>query len=145
MYQDQNAFLVLGYAELDLYILLREAWFNSNVAQTQVYIRAAKIFPSNEQYGPEMPRIICNKNRRRGTVDWVGGKNVQIVLNGDNNDGSGLDIFFALECKYGSGYIIILDQRNRLDTEITQSNITSKLPNTPSFFNRDNLGVEIVV
>lgn len=121
--------------------LLHGSQFASEVFKpTSVHLRVAKVFPSNEKYGPEMPKIITRRNSSYQSVDWVDGENLQIVLNGD--DGAGVDIFFLLKRADNSGYIILLDQRKRLGSSVTVSNLSwfrSKLPGPPAFLKDSNL------
>ena len=101
------------------------------------------MFPSNEQYGPDLPQWITRKNSNYISVDWFDDEKLQVVLNGD--DGVGVDIFFILKRADILGYIIVLDQRKRIGSNVTDCNLTafkSKLPNTPSFLKE--LNVEIV-
>ncbi|KAJ3392737.1 hypothetical protein HDU84_003474 [Entophlyctis sp. JEL0112] len=131
-----NSFLVLGHKVVRLSDILRGAQFSSADFDTEVHIRIAKVFKSNEQYGPDMPRFISHKNASYITVDWVDGRNLQVVLNGD--DGPGVDIFFALKRKDGAGCIVVLDQRKRLSWQITKSSAStfiSKIPRNPTFLN----------
>ncbi|KAK5667074.1 hypothetical protein QVD99_006290 [Batrachochytrium dendrobatidis] len=132
-----NSFLVLGISILVLSDILRGSRFDSGIFNTRVHIRIAKVFQSNEQYGPDMPRMITRKHDSCFLVDWVDGETLQIVLNGE--DGPGVDIYFILKCaEQDSGYIIVLDQRKRLGSNITNSDLTtfrSKLPNPPAFLN----------
>ncbi|KAK5671111.1 hypothetical protein QVD99_002871 [Batrachochytrium dendrobatidis] len=131
-----NSFLVLGISILSLSDILHGSRFDSGIFNTQVHIRIAEVFQSNEQYGPDMPRAITRKHDSYYSVDWVDGETLQIVLNGEN--GPGVDIYFILKCAKYSGYIIVLDQRKRLGSDITNSDLTtfrSKLPNPPAFLN----------
>ncbi|OAJ38743.1 hypothetical protein BDEG_22648 [Batrachochytrium dendrobatidis JEL423] len=132
-----NSFLVLGISILSLSDILHGSQFNPGIFNTQVHIRIAKVFRSNEQYGPDMPRIITRKDNSYYSVDWVDSETLQIVINGE--DGPGVDIYFILKCaEQDSGYIIVLDQRKRLGSNITNSDLTtfrSKLPNPPAFLN----------
>ncbi|KAL5040646.1 hypothetical protein RTP6_7847 [Batrachochytrium dendrobatidis] len=131
-----NSFLVLGISILSLSDILCGSRFDSGIFNTQVHIRIAEVFQSNEQYGPDMPRMITRKHNSCCLVDWVDGETLQIVLNGEN--GPGVDIYFILKCAKYSGYIIVLDQRKRLGSDITNSDLTtfrSKLPNPPAFLN----------
>ena len=140
-----NSFLVLGRTKVLISDILAGARFGSAVFDTEVFIRAAKVFDSNEQYGPDLPQKITRHRSSFVTVDWVGGDTIQIVLNGI--DGIGVDIFFALERTDGSGYIVVLDQRKRLGTDITQSTVSKlieKLPTVPRFFYEHNLEIETV-
>ncbi|KAJ8330724.1 hypothetical protein O5D80_001235 [Batrachochytrium dendrobatidis] len=108
-----NSFLVLGISILSLSDILHESRFDSGIFNTQVHIRIAEVFQSNEQYGPDMPRMITRKDTSYYSVDWVGGETLQIVIN-------------------------VLDQRKRLGSDITNSDLTtfrSKLPNPPAFLN----------
>ncbi|KAJ8323122.1 hypothetical protein O5D80_008180 [Batrachochytrium dendrobatidis] len=135
-----NSFLVLGISILSLSDILRGSRFDSGIFNTQVHIRIAKVFQSNEQYGPDMPRMITRKHDSCCLVDWVDGETLQIVLNGEN--GPGVDIYFILKRAKDSGYIIVLDQRKRLGSDITNSDLTtfrSKLPNPPAFLNKFKL------
>ncbi|EGF80212.1 hypothetical protein BATDEDRAFT_25057 [Batrachochytrium dendrobatidis JAM81] len=136
-----NSFLVLGISILSLSDILCGSRFDSGIFNTQVHIRIAKVFRSNEQYGPDMPRMITRKDTSYYSVDWVGGETLQIVLNGEN--GPGVDIYFILKCaEQDSGYIIVLDQRKRLGSDITNSDLTtfrSKLPNPPACLNKFKL------
>ncbi|KAJ8327973.1 hypothetical protein O5D80_003359 [Batrachochytrium dendrobatidis] len=112
-----NSFLVLGISILSLSDILHESRFDSGIFNTQVHIRIAEVFQSNEQYGPDMPRMITRKDTSYYSVDWVGGETLQIVIN-------------------------VLDQRKRLDSDITNSDLTtfrSKLPNPPAFLNKFKL------
>ncbi|KAK5664495.1 hypothetical protein QVD99_000034 [Batrachochytrium dendrobatidis] len=135
-----NSFLVLGISILSLSDILCGSRFDSGIFNTQVHIRIAEVFQSNEQYGPDMPRAITRKHDSYYSVDWVDGETLQIVLNGEN--GPGVDIYFILKCAKYSGYIIVLDQRKRLGSDITNSDLTtfrSKLPNPPAFLNKFKL------
>ncbi|KAL5034590.1 hypothetical protein RTP6_002414 [Batrachochytrium dendrobatidis] len=135
-----NSFLVLGISILSLSDILCGSRFDSGIFNTQVHIRIAEVFQSNEQYGPDMPRMITRKHDSCCLVDWVGGETLQIVLNGEN--GPGVDIYFILKCAKDSGYIIVLDQRKRLGSDITNSDLTtfrSKLPNPPACLNKFKL------
>ncbi|KAK5673583.1 hypothetical protein QVD99_001023 [Batrachochytrium dendrobatidis] len=136
-----NSFLVLGISILSLSDILHGSQFNPGIFNTQVHIRIAKVFRSNEQYGPDMPRIITRKDNSYYSVDWVDSETLQIVINGE--DGPGVDIYFILKCaEQDSGYIIVLDQRKRLGSNITNSDLTtfrSKLPNPPAFLNKFKL------
>ncbi|KAK5669192.1 hypothetical protein QVD99_003602 [Batrachochytrium dendrobatidis] len=135
-----NSFLVLGISILSLSDILHGSQFNPGIFNTQVHIRIAKVFRSNEQYGPDMPRMITRKHDSCCLVDWVDGETLQIVLNGEN--GPGVDIYFILKRAKDSGYIIVLDQRKRLGSDITNSDLTtfrSKLPNPPAFLNKFKL------
>ncbi|KAJ3028473.1 UNVERIFIED_CONTAM: hypothetical protein HDU68_001620 [Siphonaria sp. JEL0065] len=128
-----NSFLVLGRREVVLSDILRGARMNSPVFESRVHIRIASVFYSNEQYGPDILRVISHKNADI-TVDWVDDANLQVVLNGDG--GSGVDIFFALKREGEAGYIVVLDQRKRLGTQIDQSDLStymSKVPDKPTF------------
>ncbi|OAJ39489.1 hypothetical protein BDEG_23328 [Batrachochytrium dendrobatidis JEL423] len=112
-----NSFLVLGISILSLSDILHESRFDSGIFNTQVHIRIAEVFQSNEQYGPDMPRMITRKDTSYYSVDWVGGETLQIVIN-------------------------VLDQRKRLGSDITNSDLTtfrSKLPNPPAFLNKFKL------
>ncbi|EGF77361.1 hypothetical protein BATDEDRAFT_91850 [Batrachochytrium dendrobatidis JAM81] len=135
-----NSFLVLGISILVLSDILHGSQFDSGIFNTQVHIRIAKVFQSNEQYGPDMPREITRKHDSCCLVDWVDGETLQIVLNGEN--GPGVDIYFILKRAKDSGYIIVLDQRKRLGSDITNSDLTtfrSKLPNPPACLNKFKL------
>ncbi|OAJ32784.1 hypothetical protein BDEG_28664 [Batrachochytrium dendrobatidis JEL423] len=135
-----NSFLVLGISILVLSDILHGSQFDSGIFNTQVHIRIAKVFQSNEQYGPDMPRAITRKHDSYYSVDWVDGETLQIVLNGEN--GPGVDIYFILKRAKDSGYIIVLDQRKRLGSDITNSDLTtfrSKLPNPPACLNKFKL------
>ncbi|OAJ40153.1 hypothetical protein BDEG_23916 [Batrachochytrium dendrobatidis JEL423] len=136
-----NSFLVLGISILSLSDILHGSRFDSGIFNTQVHIRIAEVFQSNEQYGPDMLRMITRKHDSCCLVDWVDGETLQIVLNGEN--GPGVDIYFILKCaEQDSGYIIVLDQRKRLGSDITNSDLTtfrSKLPNPPAFLNKFKL------
>ncbi|KAK6096986.1 hypothetical protein MT418_8565 [Batrachochytrium dendrobatidis] len=90
-----NSFLVLGISILSLSDILHESRFDSGIFNTQVHIRIAEVFQSNEQYGPDMPRMITRKDTSYYSVDWVGGETLQIVINGEN--GPGVDIYFILK------------------------------------------------
>ncbi|OAJ41060.1 hypothetical protein BDEG_24711 [Batrachochytrium dendrobatidis JEL423] len=131
-----NSFLVLGISILSLSDILCGSRFDSGIFNTQVHIRIAKVFRSNEQYGPDMPRMITRKDTSYYSVDWVGGETLQIVLNGEN--GPGVDIYFILKCaEQDSGYIIVLDQRKRLGSDITNSDLTTfpiKITESASMF-----------
>ncbi|KAJ8327980.1 hypothetical protein O5D80_003366 [Batrachochytrium dendrobatidis] len=112
-----NSFLVLGISILSLSDILHGSRFDSGIFNTQVHIRIAEVFRSNEQYGPDMPRMITRKDTSCCLVDWVGGETLQIVIN-------------------------VLDQRKRLGSDITNSDLTtfrSKLPNPPAFLNKFKL------
>ncbi|OAJ39483.1 hypothetical protein BDEG_23322 [Batrachochytrium dendrobatidis JEL423] len=112
-----NSFLVLGISILSLSDILCGSRFDSGIFNTQVHIRIAEVFQSNEQYGPDMPRMITRKHDSCCLVDWVGGETLQIVIN-------------------------VLDQRKRLGSDITNSNLTtfrSKLPNPPACLNKFKL------
>ncbi|KAI8891700.1 hypothetical protein BC833DRAFT_613454 [Globomyces pollinis-pini] len=128
-----NSFLVLDLSVIPLYYLLRGCKFNSTEFEFshRVHLKVAKVFPSNERYGPDLPRTITRKNASFISVDWVEGENLQIVLNGDN--GAGVDIFFILKREDCSGYDILLDQRKRLGSEVTHSNISSFISKVPGF------------
>ncbi|KAJ8326158.1 hypothetical protein O5D80_004934 [Batrachochytrium dendrobatidis] len=135
-----NSFLVLGISILSLSDILCGSRFDSGIFNTQVHIRIAEVFQSNEQYGPDMPRMITRKHDSCCLVDWVDSETLQIVINGEN--GPGVDIYFILKCAKDSGYIIVLDQRKRLGSDITNSDLTtfrSKLPNPPAFLNKFKL------
>ncbi|KAK5667760.1 hypothetical protein QVD99_005605 [Batrachochytrium dendrobatidis] len=112
-----NSFLVLGISIVSLSDILHGSRFDSGIFNTQVHIRIAEVFQSNEQYGPDMPRIITRKDNSYYSVDWVDSETLQIVLN-------------------------VLDQRKRLGSDITNSDLTtfrSKLPNPPAFLNKFKL------
>ena len=135
-----NSFIVLGVSVLPLSNLLRGSQFSSEIFDVSVLLRVAKVFPSNEEYGPDIPRIITRKNASHFSVDWFNSETLQIVLNGDN--GAGVDVFFILKRADCSGYIILLDQRKRLGSNITASGLASfrsKLPSTPAFLKEFNL------
>ncbi|KAL5035359.1 hypothetical protein RTP6_7751 [Batrachochytrium dendrobatidis] len=76
-----NSFLVLGISILSLSDILCGSRFDSGIFNTQVHIRIAEVFQSNEQYGPDMPRMITRKHDSCCLVDWVGGETLQIVIN----------------------------------------------------------------
>ncbi|KAI8823918.1 hypothetical protein BJ741DRAFT_633587 [Chytriomyces cf. hyalinus JEL632] len=133
-----NSFLALGHEELLVSDILRGTRLQSAIFQTLVNIRIAKVFRSNEQYGPDIPRTITQRRAGYNAVDWTEGPNLQVVLNGDG--GPGVDIFFALKRKNDPGYIVVLDQRKRLGSQITQSSLStylSKIPGKPKFM--DNM------
>lgn len=135
-----NSFLVLGVSVLPLSYLLCGSQSGSNNFSASVHLRVAKVFPSNEKYGPDIPQNITRKNSSYVTVDWVDGETLQIVLNGD--DGAGVDVFFILKRADCSGYIILLDQRKRLGSNVTHSNLSffrSKLPSPPAFLREFNV------
>jgi hypothetical protein len=135
-----NSFLVLGVSTLPLSYLLRGSQFSSNIFQVLVDIRVAKVFPSNEQYGPHLPQKLTQRKAGYISVDWFQGETLQVVLNGE--DGAGADIFFILKHADDKGYIIVLDQRKRLGSHITDSTLAafkSKLPDAPSFLQEFNL------
>jgi hypothetical protein len=138
-----NSFLVLGVSVLPLSHLLRGSQFGLDPFNVSVELKVAKVFPSNEQYGPDLPQRITLKNSNYISVDWFQDQKLQVVLNGD--DGVGVDIFFILKRADMLGYIIVLDQRKRIGSNVTDYNLTafkSKLPNSPSFLKEFN--VEIV-
>ncbi|KAI3657486.1 hypothetical protein MP638_006133 [Amoeboaphelidium occidentale] len=133
-----NSFLVLGQSVLPLSDILRGSRFREDdpVFKTQVQIRVAKVFHSNEQYGPDMPRLITRNKASYISVDWVDDSCLQVVLNGD--DGAGVDIFFALKRADNSGHILLLDQRKRLGSDVTGSVLSgfmAKIPEKPRFLN----------
>ena len=135
-----NSFLVLGISALPLSLLFRGSRFSSDIFNVPVHLRVAKVFPSIQQYGPDMPRIITKKNATFYSVDWVDSETLHIVLNGD--DGAGVDVFFILKRADCSGYIILLDQRKRLGSNVTDSNLSSfksKLPSPPVFLEKFKL------
>ena len=138
-----NSFIVLGVSVLPLSHLLCGSQFSSNLSNVLVEIRVSKVFPSSEHYGPDLPQTITMKNYDFISVDWFLDEKLQVVLNGD--DGAGVDIFFILKRADMLGYIIVLDQRKRIGSNVTNCNLTafkSKLPNSPSFLREFN--VEIV-
>jgi hypothetical protein len=125
---------------LTLSHLLRGSQFSSDIFNVPVHLKVAKVFPSNEKYGPDIPQIITRKNSSYRSVDWVDSETLQIVLNGD--DGAGVDIFFILKRVDCSGYIILLDQRKRLGSNVTEANMSnfrSKLPSPPVFLREFNV------
>ena len=135
-----NSFLVLGISVLPLSLLLCGSRFSSDIFNVSVHLRVAKVFPSIQKYGPDMPRIITQKNATFHSVDWVDSETLHIVLNGD--DGAGVDVFFILKRADCSGYIILLDQRKRLGSNVTDSNLSSfksKLPSPPAFLEKFKL------
>jgi hypothetical protein len=137
-----NSFIVLGVSVLPLSCLLRGSKFRSDIFNVSVDIRVAKVFASNEHYGPDIPRIITQKNASYISVDWLQDKTLQVVLNGDN--GAGVDIFFILKRADGLGHILVLDQRKRLSSHVTDAQFTafrSKLPDSPSFLTVFNLEI----
>jgi hypothetical protein len=139
-----NSFLVLGISSLPLSHILRGSQLSSDIFKTLVNIKSANAFHAAEKYGPDLPQKITRKNASFQSVEWVGGENLQVVLNGD--DGAGVDIFFILERTDGSGYIVVLDQRKRLGVDITDSNLSvyrQKVPSTPKFL-KDKKLVSVV-
>lgn len=82
----------MNITELPLSDLLSGSQFSSDIFNVPVKIRVAKVFPSNEQYGPAIKQIITRNYATHISEDWVRNDTLQIVLNGDN--GKGLDIFF---------------------------------------------------
>ncbi|TPX44665.1 hypothetical protein CcCBS67573_g10402 [Chytriomyces confervae] len=140
-----NSFLALGHKELLVSDILRGTRFKSAVFQTRVHIRVAKVFRSNEQYGPDIPRTITQHGAGYNAVDWTEGQYLQVVLNGDG--GPGVDIFFALKRKNDPGYIVVLDQRKRLGSQITQLGLSaylSKIPGKPKFMDNVDLVVGLM-
>ncbi|KAI9327218.1 hypothetical protein BDR26DRAFT_940618 [Obelidium mucronatum] len=140
-----NSFLVLGRKKLALSDLLRGAQFNNSaVFETQVQIQVANVFKSNEAYGPELQRNITHTELNSNTSDWLDGEILQVVLNREG--ATGVDIFFALKCADNDGYIVVLDQRKRLASEIHQADLStykSKVPEHPTFLK--NLNVKSVL
>jgi hypothetical protein len=135
-----NSFLVLEFSVIPLSHLLRGSHFSSDIFNVSVHLRVAKVFPSNEKYGPDIQRIITKKNCSYNSVDWVDSETLQIVLNGE--DGAGVDVFFILKREDGAGYIILLDQRKRLGSNVTDSHVSnfrSKLPSPPAFLSEFKL------
>ena len=68
-----------------------------------------------------MPKNIDIKTETHHSVNWINPKKIQIVLNGEN--GQGVDIFFILKRSDHPGYILILDQRRRIASQITESRV----------------------
>ncbi|EPZ33843.1 hypothetical protein ROZALSC1DRAFT_30715 [Rozella allomycis CSF55] len=140
-----NSFLVLGVSTLPLSLLLRGSQFNlaSDIFKESVNIKVAKVFPCNEQYGPDLPKIITMKHGGFHSIDWLDADILPIVLNGEG--GAGVDVFFSLKLSDDSGYILVLDQRKRISSQVTNSTLShfiSKLPRSPSCLG--NLKFDIV-
>ncbi|KAJ3238626.1 hypothetical protein HDU78_003407 [Chytriomyces hyalinus] len=137
-----NSFLVLGYKEVRVSDILRGTQLKSAIFATLVHIRVAKVFHANEHYGPDIPQTITHHSAGYIAADWTDGACLQVVLNGDG--GPGVDIFFALKREDDTGYIVVLDQRKRLGSQINLSGLSaymSKIPDKPKFMNN----VEFVV
>ncbi|KAJ3225075.1 hypothetical protein HDU81_008157, partial [Chytriomyces hyalinus] len=135
-----NSFLVLGHKEVLVCDLLRGTQYSSEVFRTNVHIRVAKVCHSSVPYGPAIPKVISQTGAGNGSVDWIDGE--ALLLSGES--GPGVDIFFALKPEEDAGYVVVLDQRKRLRSDITQSGFlqyTSKIPDKPKFMNN----VETVV
>ncbi|KAJ3268218.1 hypothetical protein HDV01_003256 [Terramyces sp. JEL0728] len=141
-----NSFLVLesrndDRVKVPLQFLLRGTVFpNSKIFQKKVYLKKAKVFNSVQKYGPDLPRTISRKNNSYITVDWFQSETLQVVMNGD--DGAAVDIFFILERADGLGSIIVLDQRKRWGSDVTESKLLdfqSKIPKAPLFLEEDKV------
>ena len=97
------------------------------------FFKIAKVVESHEKYGPDISQLITLKNTYSST-DWIAGDFLSIILNGEA--GKGVDIFFALKLANITGYILVLDQRKRMSSSITDSSLSnyiSALPGTPNF------------
>ncbi|TPX61992.1 hypothetical protein CcCBS67573_g08873 [Chytriomyces confervae] len=137
-----NSFLVLGHKEVLVSDILRGTQLKCAIFETWVHIRVATVFHANEHYGPDIPQTITRHGAGHIAADWTDGACLQVVLNGDG--GPGVDIFFALKRKDDTGYIVVLDQRKRLGSQISLSGLSaymSKIPDKPKFMNN----VEFVV
>ncbi|TPX56124.1 hypothetical protein CcCBS67573_g09382 [Chytriomyces confervae] len=129
-----NSFLVLGHKEVLVSDILRGTQNSSPIFQTMVDIRVAKVFHSDQHYGPTLGKIISKQGAGYISVDWIDGPQLQIVLNGDG--GPGVDIFFALKRKDKDGYVVVLDQRKWQGSAIIRSDfltLMSKIPQKPKF------------
>jgi hypothetical protein len=108
----------------------RGSRFSEGEFEVVVRLKIAKVIYSKEQFGRYMPQII-NINGNYHPVDWVYSNYVHVVLNGVN--GPGVDVFFTLERADNKGLILLLDQRKRYSSNITNSVISTMKSRIPAF------------
>jgi hypothetical protein len=125
-----NSFLVLGQTQVNFSSLIRGSRFSEGEFEVVVRLKIAKVIYSKEQFGRYMPQII-NINGNYHPVDWVYSNYVHVVLNGVN--GPGVDVFFTLERADNKGLILLLDQRKRYSSNITNSVISTMKSRIPAF------------
>jgi hypothetical protein len=129
-----NSFLVLGKETIFLSELISGSSFD--ISDCRVKLKTAQVFQSIQPFGPDLPPKINAKGNAHISVDWIKAKQMYIVLNAEN--GVCVDIFFALKREGEPGYILVLDQRKRLASTITDSTISSirsKIPDIPRCIN----------
>ncbi|KAF0707818.1 Aste57867_6533 [Aphanomyces stellatus] len=108
-----NAVIIIGKPVIKVSELFMGALVSG--CNEQVQLSPTKVMEYDEKFGSSIEAEIGRKWNSLEKFNWLTGGFV--VINGEN--GRGVDIFFALKKRDSNGYVVCLDQRNRVaDTSL---------------------------